>query len=80
MKPPEAGRVAKIVGDHDRRIEGLEVEDKHWTAVEAALRFENERHAFCSILTPDLRYSLALRLTTKLALPDSRLREKAMAA
>jgi hypothetical protein len=50
----EACRVAVVIGDHDGRVERLEVKDEERTLVERRLRFHDERHALGGILLPDL--------------------------
>lgn len=50
----KAGRIAVIVGDHDGRVEGLEVQDDERTLVERRLRLHDERHALGGVLLADL--------------------------
>lgn len=57
----EAGGVAVVVGDDDRRVERLEVQHQHRVAIETRLRLQDQRDTLRRPLLGSLRHTRAHR-------------------
>ena len=54
---PQAGGEAVVVGDHDRGVEGLEVQHHHRVSVEAGLRLQCQGDALGGLLAGPLLHA-----------------------
>lgn len=53
--PPKTSRVAIVIGNHDGRIERLEIQYNQWTFIKRGEWLHDERHALSCILLANLK-------------------------